>query len=186
MNLAAVNITSSVADWGWLDWSLIAVVVFSVLLGLWRGLVFEVLSVAGWIAAYFAAQWFAPQWSTYVPFAVPVGAPGSTLNYAASFALSFIAFLLIWGIASKLIRMLIRAVPGISAADRLMGGVFGLVRAMVLLLAIATVVGLTPMAKTAMWQQSHVAAWTQDLLLGLKAVLPADFYERFSKVGLSA
>jgi membrane protein required for colicin V production len=177
---------NSLAAWGWADWALLAFVGLSVLIGLMRGLVFEVLSAAGWLVAYFAAQWFTPQWATHVPFSIPIGAPGSALNHAATFGVTFIACLVVWGIASKIVRVLVRAVPGISAADRLMGGVFGLVRAMVLMLAIATVVGLTPLAKSAAWQQSHVAVWTQDLLVGLKGVLPADFFERFSKVGKPA
>jgi membrane protein required for colicin V production len=177
---------NSLATWGWVDWTLLALVGLSVLIGLMRGLVFEVLSAAGWLVAYFAAQWFTPQWSAYVPFSIPIGAAGSALNHAATFGVIFIACLLVWGIASKIVRMLIRAVPGISAADRLMGGVFGLVRAMVLMVAVVTVVGLTPLAKSAAWQQSHVAVWTQDLLVGLKSVLPADFFERFSKVGVPA
>jgi membrane protein required for colicin V production len=181
-----VNATASLADWGWVDWTLLALVGMSVLIGLWRGLVFEVLSAAGWIAAYFAAQWFTPQWSVYVPFSIPIGTTGSPLNHAATFGVSFIAFLMLWSIAAKLVRMVVRAVPGISAADRMMGGVFGLVRAVVLMLAVATVVGLTPLAKSTAWQQSHVAQWTQDLLVGLKGVLPADFFERFSKVGQPA
>jgi membrane protein required for colicin V production len=177
---------NSLAAWGWVDWALLALVGLSVLIGLIRGLVFEVLSAAGWLVAYFAAQWFTPQWATYVPFSIPIGAAGSALNHAATFGVTFIACLVVWGIASKIVRLLIRAVPGISAADRLMGGVFGLVRAMVLMLAIATVIGLTPLAKSAAWQQSRVAVWTQDLLVGLKGVLPADFFERFSKVGKPA
>ena len=184
MNLGALNFATIAAEWGWIDWSLLAIVLLSVLMGLWRGLVFEVLSASGWIAAYFAAQWFTPQWSNYVPFAVPVGAVGSALNHAVTFGISFIVFLLVWGLAAKLVRMVFRAVPGVSAADRLMGGVFGFIRAVVLMLAITTVVGLTPLAKAAAWQQSHVAAWTQALLLGLKSVLPPDFYARFSKIGL--
>ena len=184
--MGASDIAPSVAALGWTDWSLLAVVALSVLIGLWRGLVFELLSAGGWIAAYFGAQWFTPQWSNYIPFAVPVGAAGSALNHAATFCISFIVFLVIWGLASKLLRMVVRAVPGVSAADRLMGGVFGFVRAVVVVLAIATVVGLTPLAKSAAWQQSHGAAWTQAMLLSLKAVLPEDFYARFSKFGLPA
>jgi membrane protein required for colicin V production len=177
---------NSLAAWGWVDWALLALVGLSVLIGLIRGLVFEVLSAAGWLVAYFAAQWFTPQWATYVPFSIPIGASGSALNHAATFGVTFVACLVVWGVASKIVRMVVRAVPGVSAADRLMGGVFGLVRAMVLMLAIATVVGLTPLAKSAAWQQSHMAVWTQDLLVGLRGVLPADFFERFSKVGVPA
>jgi membrane protein required for colicin V production len=177
---------NSLALWGWVDLALLALAGLSVLVGLMRGLVFEVLSAAGWLVAYFVALWFAPQWSAHVPFNIPIGTPGSALNHAATFGVSFIVCLVVWGIASKLVRMVVRAVPGVSAADRLMGGVFGLVRALVLMLAIVTVVGLTPVAKSAAWQQSHVAQWTQDLLVGLRAVLPVDFFERFSKVGVPA
>ncbi len=38
------------------DWILLAVLGLSMLLGLWRGLVQEVLSLAGWVAAFFVAQ----------------------------------------------------------------------------------------------------------------------------------
>ena len=63
----------------WLDWALLAVLAVSVLVGLVRGLVFECLSLAGWVVAWFAAQWAAPQ---LAPF-VPVGAAGSSTSPAA-------------------------------------------------------------------------------------------------------
>jgi membrane protein required for colicin V production len=43
-----------------LDWVFIAVLVASLMLGAWRGLVYEVLSVMSWIAAFVLAQWLAP------------------------------------------------------------------------------------------------------------------------------
>ena len=46
--------------WGWVDITLAVVLLASVLIGLVRGLVFEVLSLAGWVVAYVAAQWLAP------------------------------------------------------------------------------------------------------------------------------
>jgi membrane protein required for colicin V production len=92
---------NSLAAWGWVDWALLALIGLSVLIGLMRGLVFEVLSAAGWLVAYFAAQWFTPQWSAYVPFSIPIGATGSTLNHAATFGVIFIVCLMVWGIATK-------------------------------------------------------------------------------------
>ena len=44
-----------------LDWVLLAVLLVSLLLGLWRGLVYEVLSVVSWIAAFVLAQWLPAQ-----------------------------------------------------------------------------------------------------------------------------
>ena len=40
-----------------IDLSLLVTLLASVVLGLWRGLVFEVLSVAGWVLAFLLAQW---------------------------------------------------------------------------------------------------------------------------------
>ena len=170
-----MSMNSLWGDFGWVDLALFGMIAVSVLVGLWRGLVFEVLAVLGWIVAYFAAQWFAPELAPRIP----IGAAGSALNHAAAFAIVFVLTVVVWGMAARLVRMLVRAVPVISTADRLMGAAFGLVRALILLLAISTVVGLTPLIKAQAWQQSRVAVWSNGLLLSMKHVLPADFYRHF-------
>ena len=154
---------------GWVDAVLAAVLVLSMVVGLVRGLVFEMLSVVGWFAAYFAAQWFTP----VVALHIPVGEAGSSLNHGAAFACTFIAALILWGLVARLLRMVIRATP-LSLLDRLLGAGFGLVRGMILLLALATVVGLTPLMKSVAWQQSAGAVWLQSALRGLKPVLPPE------------
>ncbi len=154
-------------DIGWVDWALLAVLLVSVLVGLVRGLVFEVLSLLGWVAAFVAAQ----AWSAEVALHVPVGAPGSALNHGAAFAIVFVLALIAWMLAAKLIRLIVHATP-LTLIDRTLGGVFGFVRALVLLLAVATVVSFTPAVRAAPWQASHGAAWLGVLLSGLKPVLP--------------
>ena len=158
---------------GGLDWALLAVLLVSVIVGLWRGLVFELLSLAGWVAAFVAAQWFAP---TVAPW-LPLGTPGSTLNFALAFAATFVIALLIWAIASKLIRMAIHATP-LQPIDRLLGAVFGLVRGLVLLLVVTTLVLLSPARSSAAWKQSQGAAWLTALFHGLKPMLPAPLADR--------
>ncbi len=153
---------------GAVDWFLLAVLGLSVIIGVWRGLVFEVLSLLGWVAAYFAAQWFAPVMGGHIP----VGAPGSAINHAAAFAVTFIAALIVWGLAARLVRLMITASP-LSVPDRLLGAVFGLLRGTVVLLALATLVAMTPVARSPAWTQSHGAAWLSAMLQGLKPVLPA-------------
>lgn len=158
---------------GWLDWALLAVLVLSVIVGLWRGLVFEIMSLAGWIAAFVAAQWFAPDVAPWLPF----GAPGSALNFALAFAVTFVVALLLWAIASKLIRLLVHATP-LQPIDRLLGAVFGLVRGLVLLLVVTTLVLLSPARSSAAWKQSQGAAWLTALFHGLRPMLPAPLAER--------
>jgi membrane protein required for colicin V production len=158
---------------GWVDWALLAVLVLSVAVGLWRGLVFEVLSLLGWIAAYVVAQAFA---SSVAPL-LPVGSAGGSLNHAAAFALVFFAALVLWALASRLLRVLIHATP-LQAIDRVLGGGFGLLRGVVLLLAVATVVLLTPAQRAPAWQRSQGAASLTTLLNGLKPVLPDAIAQR--------
>jgi membrane protein required for colicin V production len=154
---------------GWVDAVLLGVLVLSALVGLVRGLVFELFSLVGWLVAYFAAQWFAPVLAPHLP----VGQPGSALNHGAAFACAFIAALIVWGLAARLARMLVRATP-LSLVDRLLGACFGLARGAVVLLAVATVVGLTPLARSVAWQQSLGGAWLQAGLQGIKPLLPAE------------
>ena len=151
----------------WLDWTLLAVLALSVLLGLVRGFVFECLSLAGWIVAWFAAQWAAPQLAP----ALPVGEPGAAPNLALALALSFVAALVIWALLAKLVRMMIHATP-LSLPDRLLGALFGALRGGVLLLAVAAVVALTPVAQSAAWRTSKGARWLNDTLQALKPLLP--------------
>ncbi len=151
----------------WVDWSLLAVLVASVLVGLLRGFVFECLSLAGWLAAWFAAQWAAP----HLAPRLPVGTPGSALNLAVALCLCFIAALVVWGLAAKLVRMLIHATP-LSLPDRLLGAAFGALRGVVLLLAIASVVALTPAAQSGAWRDAHGSRGLAATLQVLKPVLP--------------
>jgi membrane protein required for colicin V production len=152
---------------GWVDWALLGVLALSAMVGLWRGLVFEVLSLMGWLAAYIAAQLLSPALAVYLP----IGTPGGALNHAAAFAVAFVVALIVWTLLSRLLRLLIHATP-LQVIDRVLGGGFGLLRGAVLLLAVATVVSMTPMGHSPAWQHSQGAAWLGVALQGLRPVLP--------------
>lgn len=151
----------------WLDWALLAVLAVSVVVGLVRGFVFEALSLAGWVVAWFAAQWAAPVLAPNLP----LGAPGSALNLGLAFALAFVAALIVWSLLARLIRMLIHATP-LSLPDRLLGAGFGVLRGAVLLLALASVVTLTPAAQSEAWRGAVGSRWLVQTLHTLKPLLP--------------
>jgi membrane protein required for colicin V production len=158
---------SGLAAVGWVDWALLAALAVSVLAGLVRGLVFEVLSLMGWVVGWFAALWFA---ADVAPF-VPIGDPGSKLNHAAAFAGVFVATIIVWALGARLVRLLLHTTP-LTTIDRLLGAGFGFVRGALLLLVVAAIVGLTPAAQSHDWQRSHGAAWLQATVDGLKPWLP--------------
>ena len=154
-------------DIGWVDIAMCAFLALSVIVGLMRGVVFELLSLTGWFAAYFAARWFAPLVLPYIQ----VGAPGSNLNLGIALVSVFIAALVIWSLVARLVRMLIRATP-LSALDRLLGSVFGLLRGVLVLMVVVLVVGVTPAAKSAGWHRSHGAVWLNAAVQEVKPWLP--------------
>ena len=153
-----------------LDWIFVAVLVVSLVVGAWRGLVYELLSVVNWSAAFVLAQWFAPVVAQWLPLA---GA-SEVVRYAVGFVAMFVAALFAGGLMAFLIRKLVAAV-GLRPVDRVLGAMFGLVRAVVILLALTVVAGMTPMVKSPWWQESTGAGIATVVLHGLKPVLPEDF-----------
>ncbi len=154
---------------GWVDWALLALLLLSTVVGLVRGLAFEVLSVLGWVVAYVGAQWATPR----VAASIPVGSPGSALNHVATFALMFVAVLFLWAVLAWLVKKLVRA-SVLSTADRALGAAFGLLRGVLIALVVATLVMWTPLARSQAWQASHGAAWLQQIIAGIKPLMPRD------------
>jgi membrane protein required for colicin V production len=152
------------------DWILLAVLGLSLLLGMWRGLIQEVLSLAGWVAAFYVSQMFAPQAAAWLP----MEGSSQMLRYAAGFVVVFVAVLIGTALVSWVIKKLVSAV-GLGPLDRLLGSLFGLMRGVVILLAVTVFVGMTPMRETEAWKQAQGAQWLQQFLHVLKPVLPADF-----------
>ena len=157
---------------GWVDWTLLAVLALSVVVGLWRGLVFELMALVGWVVAYVAAQLYSPLVAAQLPSGL-LGLPGSALNLGAGFALTFFGVLIAWTLLARLVRLLVHATP-LTLVDRTLGAAFGLVRGGVLLLALATLVAFTPAARSQPWQDSQGAAWLRVALQGIKPVLPVE------------
>ena len=152
------------------DWVFAAVLVFSMLLGAWRGLVYEVLSVLGWAVSFYAAQWFAPTAADLLPLQSATDA----VRYAAAFVLIFIVAIFAAGFVAFLLKKLIEAM-GLRPVDRTMGAAFGLVRGLILLLAAAVVMDMTALKNSDWWQVSKGAPLLTATLKGLKPMLPEKF-----------
>ena len=154
-----------------LDWVFVAVLLASFLLGAWRGLVYEVLSVMSWIAAFVVAQWQAPR----VAGMLELGGSGQSVRYAVAFVLVFIAVVFAGGLLAWLIKKLVEAV-GLRPIDRALGSMFGLLRGVVLLLALAVVINMTaPLRRAEWWTESKGAHMATATLERMKPVLPERF-----------
>jgi membrane protein required for colicin V production len=156
------------AGFSWVDWALAIVLLLSVTIGLWRGLVYEILALVGWIVAFAVAKWYGAEAAAWLP----IGEPGSTLRLAAAYAVTFFAVLIAWTLMAKLVRMMISATP-LTVIDRALGAGFGLARGLLILLLVAVLVPLIPPASNSTaWKSSVGAAWLGVMLKELKPMLP--------------
>jgi len=153
----------------WVDLVLLGLLLASVLLGLWRGLVFELLSLAGWVVAYFGSPYVA----VFIAGWLPAERMGPSLIHVASLVLGFILILIVWGLGAKLLRALIHATP-LSVFDRLLGAGFGVLRGVLVCLLLVVVVSMTPAVASPTWQASQVAPWLHALLNGMRPALPPE------------
>lgn len=153
-----------------IDWILIGVLLCSLLVGAWRGLVYEVLSVVGWVVSFYAAQWLAPQ----VAEALPLQSASESVRYAAAFVLLLIASLFACGLLAFLVKKLVESI-GLRPVDRTLGAAFGVVRGVLLLLAATIVINMTAFKRSDWWLESRGAPALTAILKGLKPALPERF-----------
>lgn len=150
------------------DLAMLAWLILSVLIGLTRGLVFELISLLGWAVAFFGAFVLTPVLARYLP----ISTEGSLVGETIAFVCAFVAILILWGLAGRLIRLMLHATP-LRMPDRVLGAGFGFARGVIVLLVVAIVVGATPLADSPAWQRSRVASWLNETLQEINPLLPA-------------
>jgi len=156
-----------------LDWIIIAVVALSAVLAFFRGVVRELIALSAWILGFIAAVALTPALAAMLP---DLGA-GPVVPYVLAFILIIIAALVLGSLISWPLAKAIRA-AGLGFVDRFLGGVFGLARGALLVLALVLVAGLTGLPRTDWWQNSALAPALAVGALSLKRWLPAEWAER--------
>ncbi len=164
-----------------LDWVILAILLFSMAIGAWRGLVYEVLSVLGWFVAFITAQLYAATVGNMLPI---MGATDA-LRYAAGFVITFIGSAFAAGLVAWFAKKLIETV-GLRPVDRTLGAFFGLIRGAVILLAATTAVLMTPLKEGDWWKQSAGAGFLSATLRALKPILPSEVGQYISAKAQSA
>lgn len=157
----------------WFDYTVIGIIVLSALLGWWRGLVYEVLSLLGWVVAAVVARLFAAQAAPYMPAALGAEA----IRTAAAFAVLFIGTLIIGGIVAWLLSKLVKWV-GLGWLDGLLGGLFGVLRGVLVVLALVLLAGLSGLPKEPFWRNAALSKPLENVALAAKVWLPESVAQR--------
>lgn len=150
-----------------LDWIFAGVLLASMLLGGWRGFVYEVMSLVAWVTAFVVARWIGPDVAQHLP----MQGASEMLRQIAGFLIVFVGSLMLGTLLAVLVQKLLAKV-GLRPVDRLLGAVFGVTRGLLLLLLVTALVQLSPVKDSEAWQQSTGAHLTSGLLHYLKTALP--------------
>jgi membrane protein required for colicin V production len=149
------------------DFVLLAILTASAILGLVRGLVKEVLSLAAYGLAFLAAIWWGPMVSDHLdrwitqPF----------LRMGAAYVGVFVVILLLMGLFNMTLGALIRA-TGLTPADHGLGAVFGLVRGVLFVLLLVIVAGYTPLPEEPWWKNAMLSGRVVAAIQQIKLRVP--------------
>ena len=155
------------------DYAVLGVIAVSVLVGLWRGLVSEILALAAWVVAFLAARAWASDVAAWL--SGQIADPG--IRLAAAYVLVFVGVLLVFAIARMLISLMLKAV-GLGLLDRLLGAAFGVLRGVFAVWMAVLVAGMTPLPRTSWWRDAVLAPPLETAVIAAKPWLPAEAAKR--------
>ena len=157
----------------WIDIVIIAIFAMSALIGIYRGLVKEILSVASWVLAAFAAFQFGEQASEYIKPYVKQEPLDLAIAYVAVFLVSLILFSIISHIISQVFES-----SGMKGVDRSIGSLFGILRAAAVIVALILVGRFMAMDNQQWWIDSKFIPYFEPLVDWFKSYLPADIISK--------
>ena len=152
----------------WVDVVIAGVLAVSVLIGLWRGLVAEVLSLAIWVGSIWVAWAFGPRMAAL--FEHSIRAP--ELRLLAGYGVCLVAVLIVGALVKAVFQRLV-AGSGLSGPDRALGVLFGFGRGVLLVALMVFLLGLTPVTREPWWRQSMLLPNFQTVAIAIGQHLPA-------------
>ena len=155
------------------DYAVLGVIGASVLFGLWRGVVGEILAIAAWIAAFLAARAWSGQATEL--FSGAISNPG--LRWVAGWLVIFIGVLLLFAVGRKLVSLLLKA-AGLGVLDRLLGACFGVLRGLLVVLLVVMLAGMTSLPAATWWRGAVLAPPLETVVIAAKPWMPQDLAKR--------
>ncbi len=155
------------------DYVVITLVAASVALGVWRGVVGEIIALVAWVLAFFTARW----WGAELAQVFFTGIADPALRIVTAWVAVFVAVLVLMALLRLAVRGLLKAL-GLSLSDRLLGLVFGLARGLVIVLALIVVGGMTSLPKERWWSEAYFSAPLETAVLAGKPWLPPEVSKR--------
>jgi membrane protein required for colicin V production len=171
----------------WLDIAVVAIVALSLLFAYVRGIVRTLIGLVAWIAGLVLGVGFASPLAAHLPTFGLAPDTAVPVSQIVAFALIFVGAMVCGALIAWPLAGVVKA-AGLTFLDRFLGGLFGILRAGVLLAALGMVAGISGLAQRDWWQNSATGPVLARLAAAIAPWLPPAWAGRlnFSAPGRSA
>ncbi|MDR0578686.1 MAG: CvpA family protein [Candidatus Accumulibacter sp.] len=155
------------------DCAVVLILLFSMTLGAWRGVLGEIIAVSAWVLAFLAAKWWGEElaWQLQAVTADPV------LRIVVAWVLIFVIVLLLMAMVRLAVRGLLKAI-GLSPSDRALGVLFGAARGALIVLILVAIGGMLSLPRESWWRGALLSAPLETAVLACKPWLPPEVAKR--------
>jgi membrane protein required for colicin V production len=151
------------------DWFALGVLALGVVWGLMKGLVRELMSVAAWVFAFTAA----PLFSKTVGSLIPAVDMSESVRDSVGYVLVFVGVLVLGTFLAQSIRRLVDFI-GLGLLDRILGGAFAMLGALVVLMLGTICVNMSPFKGSPEWTHSNSAPVLEHALSQVAPILSSE------------
>jgi membrane protein required for colicin V production len=155
------------------DYLVILILLCSIVISTFRGLVREVLSLVSWAVAFFVANAYGETLSILLPDVIP----GGLTRLIAAFIVLFIGARLLMALVMMAVEVGIRS-AGLTVMDRGLGGLFGLGRGLLIVMTFVMLCGLTAIPSQPFWTQALLSPLAETAAITIKPYLPGELARR--------
>ena len=147
-------------------------IAISILVGALRGFMKEVFSLVVWAAAFVVAYQYGGDVAALMDDHISLPSARTAMGFTGL----FVVVLLIGGLLNYILGRLVES-TGLSGTDRLLGGVFGAARGLVMVVAVLLVAGFTPIPADPWWKDSHMVQRLMTFVEWSSGFLPENVTE---------
>ena len=152
---------------GLVDIIILAVILLSVIFGLFRGLVREAIALATWVLAFLLATRYAATASSYLARFMADTQWRQWLSWLFLFVATFIVGVIVNKLLSRLVSL-----AGLGAVDKLLGAAFGFGRAVLAISVFLAVLFSTPLGTADWLRASRLVSQYRPLITWVQNRLP--------------
>lgn len=154
-------------QWHWIDYVILSVIGLSVITGLFRGFVKELIALCVWVLAI----WLAMTYSSVVDPWLQPHIQDKTVRTVVAFLAVLFATIIVGGLFNAMLSFILRR-SGLSGTDRLLGMGFGLVRGVFIVALLMLVIKMTSLSHEEYTSKSRLYPKFDPLVSWLYGYMP--------------